>query len=74
MNFKPLTYYTTGSAIVSIPVNELVERYKRLSSPVVYDILDTMGYPNQALSADIRTLDPQMVVAGPAFTIDGYSF
>lgn len=58
---------------MSIPVNELVERYERLSSPVVYDILDTMGYPNQALSAGIRPLDPQMVVAGPAFTIGGFN-
>ena len=58
---------------MSIPLKELIERYERLSSPVVYDILDTMGYPDQALSADIRPLDPKMVVAGPAFTVDGHT-
>jgi regulator of RNase E activity RraA len=58
---------------MAIPLTELIERYERLSSPVIYDILDTMGYPNQALSADIRPLDPKMVLAGPAFTIDGYT-
>jgi regulator of RNase E activity RraA len=49
----------------------LVDRYERLSTPVVYDILDQMGYPNQALAADIRPLEPGMVVAGPAFTVEG---
>jgi regulator of RNase E activity RraA len=50
---------------------ELIARYQKLSSPLVYDILDKMGLPNQALAAAIRPLTPKMVVAGPAFTIAG---
>ncbi len=54
-----------------LPLSELVSRYEKLSSPLVYDILDRMGWPNQALTAQIRALAPDMLVAGPAFTIDG---
>lgn len=53
---------------------ERIERYERLSTADVYDILDQMGYPNQALSAVIRPLAPQMVVAGPAFPVQGRSY
>lgn len=54
-----------------VPVSDLTDRYERLSSPVVFDILDQMGYPNQALACDIRPLDPTMAVAGPVFTVAG---
>lgn len=47
------------------------ERYKRLYTGLVYDILDEMDLPNQALATDLRPLRPDMVVAGPAFTIQG---
>jgi 4-hydroxy-4-methyl-2-oxoglutarate aldolase len=53
---------------------KLAERYERLSTPVVYDILDQMGYPAQALSSQIRPLALDMVVAGPAFTVEGRDF
>ncbi|MBN1675742.1 MAG: RraA family protein [Kiritimatiellae bacterium] len=56
---------------MSTPLPELIERYERLSSADVCDILNEMGYPNQALSAAVRPLAPDMVVAGPAFTIGG---
>ena len=56
---------------MSIPLPELIRRYEQLSSAVAYDILDTMGYPDQALSSDIAPLSADMVVAGPAFTFDG---
>jgi 4-hydroxy-4-methyl-2-oxoglutarate aldolase len=59
---------------MSISLNELIERYEKLSSPVVYDILDQMGYPNQALSSEIRALDSAMLVAGPAYTVQGRSY
>ncbi|MBN1672074.1 MAG: hypothetical protein JXR37_13630 [Kiritimatiellae bacterium] len=48
---------------------ELIGRYERLSSAVVYDILDKMGYSNQALSSAIVPLATDMAVAGPAFTL-----
>lgn len=59
---------------MSIPLNELIERYEKLSAPVVYDILDRMGYPNQALSSEIRALEPDMIVAGPAYPVQGRSY
>jgi 4-hydroxy-4-methyl-2-oxoglutarate aldolase len=46
----------------------LVERYQRLETALVYDVLDTMGLPNQQLSLDIQPLHYEMVLAGPAFT------
>ena len=51
----------------------LTERYRRLYTGLVYDILDEMGHPYQALSRDLRPIRPDMVVAGPAFTIQGIS-
>jgi len=62
---------SSGGFTMAISLNELIERYKKLSTPVVYDILDKMGYPHQALSAEIKPLDPKMIVAGPAYTIKG---
>lgn len=53
---------------------DFVARYERLSSPIVYDVLDQMGLPNQALTAAIRPLAPETVVAGPAFTITGAEY
>ncbi len=40
----------------------------RLYVPVVSDILDAMGYLDQAMSADLRPLEPQMRVIGRAHT------
>ena len=59
---------------MTIPLSELIERFEKLTSPDVYDILDQMGYPNQALSANIRALDPAMRVAGPAYTVQGRTY
>jgi 4-hydroxy-4-methyl-2-oxoglutarate aldolase len=52
---------------------ELIRRYKLLSSPTVYDVLERMGYPNQALSSSIRPLAHNCRIAGPALTITGAS-
>jgi regulator of RNase E activity RraA len=49
----------------------LIERYGKLSTPVVFDVLDKMGFPNQTLAAEIRPLDPAKMAVGPAFTILG---
>ncbi len=56
---------------MALSLEEMAARFRRLSSPVVYDILDKMGYPNQVLSAEFHPLAPDMVVAGPAFTVKG---
>ncbi|HZQ05832.1 MAG TPA: RraA family protein [Anaerolineae bacterium] len=59
---------------MSISLDELIARYERLGTADVYDILDQMGYPNQALSSEIRALAPNMLVAGPAYTVQGRSY
>ncbi len=56
---------------MALTVQEMSRRYSRLSSPVVYDILDKMGYPHQVLSNEIHPLAANMVLAGPAFTLKG---
>jgi 4-hydroxy-4-methyl-2-oxoglutarate aldolase len=42
---------------------------EKLYTPVVGDILDTMGYTHQFLPADIRPLKPEMKLAGFAMTV-----
>jgi regulator of RNase E activity RraA len=54
-----------------MPAPDLLARYDRLSTPLVYDVLDRMGRPNQALACAVRPLDPGMRVVGPAFTVHG---
>ncbi len=49
----------------------IAKRYKRLYSALVYDTLEELGYPDQALSPAIKPLDRNMKVAGPAFTARG---
>jgi 4-hydroxy-4-methyl-2-oxoglutarate aldolase len=50
---------------------EICERYKRLYGGAIYDVLESMGYPNQVLSHEIMPLAPGMKLAGPAFTMKG---
>lgn len=59
---------------MNISLDQLIQRYERLGTPNVYDILDQMGYPNQALSSEIRALDPGMIVAGPVYPVQGRSY
>jgi 4-hydroxy-4-methyl-2-oxoglutarate aldolase len=55
------------------PLEEIIERFKPLYTGVVYDTLDEIGLPNQALASDIAPLRQDMQVAGPAFTFQGIS-
>ena len=50
---------------------EIVNRYKRLYGGLIYDVLEHMGYPYQAISHDLTPLTQHMKVAGPAFTVKG---
>ncbi|MGG7462989.1 RraA family protein [Plantibacter sp. YIM 135347] len=52
-------------------VTELVRRYRALYSGAIYDVLDGLGLPNQALATDIKPIRQDMVIAGPAFTVKG---
>ena len=46
----------------------IIERYRRLETALVYDVLDSMGLPHQQLALGIQPLHYEMVVAGEAFT------
>jgi 4-hydroxy-4-methyl-2-oxoglutarate aldolase len=54
-----------------LEIEEIIKRYKQLYSGLIYDTLDRMGLPNQALANDIKPLKQEMIVAGPAFTAKG---
>ncbi len=41
----------------------------KLYTGVICDVLDTLGFRNQALEADIRPVHPSMVIAGRARTV-----
>ena len=49
-------------------LSEIVERYSKLDSALIYDTLDAIGLPQQQLDLAIAPLHIDMVVAGPAFT------
>ena len=49
----------------------LGQRLEKCYSGAVFDVLREMGYPNQTLPYDIRPIDLQMKLAGPAFTVSG---
>src|ERR1700684_607449 len=54
-----------------LKLDDISERYKHLYAGAVYDVLEGMGYPNQALSHHLTALAPGMKLAGPAFTVKG---
>ncbi|NJL92736.1 MAG: RraA family protein [Anaerolineae bacterium] len=56
-----------------IPVEDLIRRYRALYSGAVYDALDELGLPHQALAVEVKPIRQDMVLAGPAFTIKGVS-
>ncbi len=54
-----------------IPVAEMIERYKRVHTPAIADILDKKGLFRQVLPPQIQAIAPGMKVAGPAQTVKG---
>ncbi len=64
------TQSVDGSAEI-YNVQEVCDRYKQLYAGAVFDVLEGMGYPNQALSHELVALAPGMKLAGPAFTVKG---
>lgn len=52
-------------------MEEVCERYKRLYAGAVYDVLEGLGFPHQALSHELTAIAPGMKLAGPAFTVKG---
>lgn len=55
----------------TLSMEEICERYKELYGGAVYDVLESLGYPNQAASHELTPLAPGMRLAGPAFTMKG---
>lgn len=53
-------------------LGEICRRYQRLYTGLVADLLDGKGIRNHSLPASIRPLQEKMIVAGPAFTCQGY--
>jgi len=63
---------TSQQAIPHNPeMEQICNRYKRLYAGLVFDVLESMGYPNQAVSHEIMPLTLDMKLAGPAFTMKG---
>src|SRR4051794_24145985 len=54
-----------------LPVQELIDRYRKTYSGAIYDVLDELGLPHQALATDVKPVDNTWVIAGPAFTMKG---
>jgi len=49
----------------------ICNRYRRLYSGLIFDVLEHMGHPNQVLSPEIMPLTLDMKLAAPAFTVKG---
>jgi len=69
-NADTTTTVVAESAAIS-NIEEICERYKRLYAGAVYDVLEELGFPNQAVSHTLVALQPGMKLAGPAFTVKG---
>ncbi len=55
---------TTGMA-------QVAARYKKLYAGLIFDVLEHLGKPYQAVSHELTPLRPDMKLAGPAFTVKG---
>jgi len=60
---------TIEQVTFSVPEEEIIERYERLYTGAVNDVMREMCMPNQGLPPQIVPLRDEMVVAGFAFTI-----
>jgi len=60
-----------GAETAALSMEQTCDRYRRLYAGAVYDVLESLGLPNQVLSHEIRPLAPDMKLVGPAFTIKG---
>ena len=55
----------------TIPRKQMLDRYARLYSGPIYDVMAKMGYPDQVLSHEITPLSRGLKIAGPALTLQG---
>lgn len=59
------------SLTTDVAMEDICAQYRQLYAGAVYDVLQSLGYPNQALSHEITALAHGMKLAGPAFTVKG---
>jgi regulator of RNase E activity RraA len=52
-------------------LEQICKRYRRLYAGAVFDVLESLGLPQQVVSHELTPLAPEMRLAGPAFTIKG---
>jgi regulator of RNase E activity RraA len=52
-------------------VAALAERFRAVGTAAVFTVLEELGAPLRLLADAIRPLRPEMVIAGPAFTLKG---
>lgn len=55
----------------NLDINEIRNRFLKVASATVYDVLDHMGLPYQCMSLEIKPIKVGMHIAGPAVTIRG---
>ena len=53
-------------------LNDVIRRYRALYTGAVADVLDSLGFRNQVLPYYIAPVTNDLIVAGPAFTGQGY--
>jgi regulator of RNase E activity RraA len=59
-------------AIETLNMEQVCERYRKLYAGAVYDVLESiLGLPDQVISHELAPLAPDMILAGPAFTVKG---
>lgn len=52
-----------------LSIADLQARYRKLYSGLIYDVLDEMKLPYQALANDVKPIELDWVIAGPAYTV-----
>lgn len=57
--------------VIDLDIREICERYQQLYAGAVYDVLEGLGYPDQAVSHELTAIAPGMKLAAPAFTMKG---
>jgi regulator of RNase E activity RraA len=60
-----------ASSETNLEMESICQRYRRCYAGLVFDVLEHLGYPHQALSHELMPISPDMILAGPAFTVKG---
>ncbi|GMA60724.1 RraA family protein [Alicyclobacillus fastidiosus] len=55
----------------NIPLEEVLERFKKVYNGAVSDMLDSIGYRDQVLPKELTPLNPEVNFCGTALTVNG---